>query len=150
MTMRIIFSFLTFFIPIFLFYWDYRAAYYLIIFSLLTSLFLIYRYKEYDKIYQLKIVYSTLLFSFFIGFISFSYLLDVVDGKINFLYNLYLACSASSVIIFISSIFGGTFIFLKKNMNAISQPNAKEKYKIFIILYLILFILNSVILAIFH
>lgn len=147
---RIIFLFLTFFIPIFLFYWDKRLLYFLLIFSLPTSLFLTLKYKEYNKINQFKIMYNALLFSFFIGGISFFHIYEIADGKRHFSYNLYLACSSSSAIIFISSIFFGAYISLKKHTKEIIQLNTKEKYKLLVILYFILFILNFAILEIFN
>lgn len=49
---HIIFLFLTFFVPIFLFNWDKRILYFLLVCSFPTSLLLTYKYKKCSKIYQ--------------------------------------------------------------------------------------------------
>lgn len=145
---RVIFPFIALTLSIFLFLWDKILSCFLLTCSLFISICLTNIYKKYNKIYQFKIMYNTLFFSFFIGFISFFKAYESADGKRDFLYNLYLVCSTSSAIIFISSIFWGTIIFFKINQetNNITFSSLKEKSKLLVILYFVLFIFNSVIL----
>lgn len=148
---QIIFPFTALLLSIFLFNWDKILSCFLLICGLFTGIFLINAYKKHNKIYQFKVIYNTLFFSFLIGLISFFKVCENADGKRDFLYNLYLVCSASSTTIFISLIFWGTLISFKrtKEENVTTFPNLKEKSKLLGILYFGLFILNSVILTIF-
>jgi len=149
---HVIFPFIALLLSILLFYWDKMLSCFLLFCSFFISISLTNIYKKYNKIYQFKIIYNTLLFSLPIGFVSFFKAYENADGKRDFLYDLYLVCSASSMTIFISSIFWGTAISFKinKNANNTTLPGLKEKSKLLAILYFVSFIFNSVMLTIFN
>ena len=148
---RIIFPFIAVCFSIFLFNWDKIISCFLLTCSLFVGILLTKVYNKYNKIYQFKIIYNMLFFSFLIGLISFFKVCENADGKRDFLYNLYLVCSASSTTIFIGLIFWGTIISFKttKEDNTTSFPTLKEKSNLLVILYFVLFIFNSVMLTIF-
>mgnify|MGYP001634226149 CR=1 FL=1 len=149
---HVIFPFIALTLSIFLFLWDKILSCFLLICGLFISIFLTNTYKKYNKIYQFKIIYNTLFFSLLIGLICFFYVYESADGKRDYLYDLYLIFSSSSITIFISSIFWGTLISFKinKEENTTTFPNTKEKIKPLAILYFILSIFNSVMLTIFN
>lgn len=148
---HIIFSFIAFLLSILLFYWDKILSCFLLICSLFISNILTCIYNKYSKIYQFKIIYNTLFFSFLIGLVSFFQACESADGKRDFLYDLYLVCSVSSIVIFISSVFWGILISFKinKEENTTTFPDTKEKNKLLAILYFVLSIFNFVMLTIF-